>query len=344
VTCAGLLTGFLVLIAAVVGAAGSAGTVVAQGITDVENYPQAFVATSCDAGDVTGSSIVVTKADGTTIPYGSLNEIPGGGLSGGDTITWSWESTQSCDTATLALKDTRGLTYFDANVLQQNEIAVQQVLDVPLSGPGSVSLTIPEGYCKPAQIDAVFGPALEFVGPIAEGGNYYSAIRGYGQSLLVSYWNGLIDGCQSRQAPPPPGDDEQPPPPPPPPGDQTTPPPPPAAPPTTEPPTITVPPVPVWDNCAEAEAAGLTNFDSPASGYAPYLDTDGDGVACEMTEATTTVTGGPVVWSGGNYQPSTLPSTGRHSDTATLIAVLLVAFGAAAALSGHLLRKPHGRR
>lgn len=71
----------------------------------------------------------------------------------------------------------------------------------------------------------------------------------------------------------------------------TAPPPPPAEPPTTTPP-VTAPPAtapPVqraapsasYANCTEARAAGVTPLYRGQPGYAPKLDRDGDGIACE---------------------------------------------------------------
>ncbi|KAB1147341.1 excalibur calcium-binding domain-containing protein [Streptomyces luteolifulvus] len=38
---------------------------------------------------------------------------------------------------------------------------------------------------------------------------------------------------------------------------------------------------PYYENCAEARAAGAAPIYEGEPGYAPHLDRDGDGVACE---------------------------------------------------------------
>lgn len=86
-----------------------------------------------------------------------------------------------------------------------------------------------------------------------------------------------------------------------------------------------------FQNCADAEAAGFTDIPRGSAGYAPRLDRDNDGVACESG----TDNGTGVVVSDDD-----LPMTGGSQDAAMVIGGALVAGGASWVLATRGRRRP----
>lgn len=93
-----------------------------------------------------------------------------------------------------------------------------------------------------------------------------SVVCGFGSSIGST--GSALSSCPEFLVPPTPE---------PPPADDTTPPD------TTVTPDETTPPeeTPYYKNCTEARAAGVTPLYRGEPGYAPHLDRDDDGIACE---------------------------------------------------------------
>jgi hypothetical protein len=74
-----------------------------------------------------------------------------------------------------------------------------------------------------------------------------------------------------------------------------------------------------FPNCKAAAAAGAFNIPVGAPGYAPHLDGDGDGIACETRGAssgTTNVAPAPVVGNPVPAQVAQMPVGGAETGVA----------------------------
>ncbi|WP_151724084.1 excalibur calcium-binding domain-containing protein [Arthrobacter luteolus] len=97
-----------------------------------------------------------------------------------------------------------------------------------------------------------------------------------------------------------------------------------------------------YPNCDAAAAAGVYNIPAGAPGYAPNLDRDGDGIACEdptATPAPPAPTDMPLPNPGGQPPqvadvPAGAPSTGVAQEEGTDGTRALVAGGAVVLLAG----------
>ena len=168
-------------------------------VTDYVNYPdtpQAELPDGCDASGVTGVSF--TLNGGAAV--GSLSAF--GPLQAGDAVTMAWQTVSGpCDgvPVVLVVKDAP-LPFFDPGV---NQPAVTPYAATTATGPGSVTLTLPDlsgfGHQCAYQVDAIVGLPLAVVGP--DGSFYSASTRGDDRrTTLISAANGAYPECAPLEA------------------------------------------------------------------------------------------------------------------------------------------------